>query len=190
MRMELWSSWSMSQMSRSLFLALLERRCRLWHRGLWIRKEKYIDIETSLGFLEESTLMSCPCRGSVDGEGGGWDGRPAEQQAGATEQLPLRRRARGQGSLRPAQGTAAVLAGPDSMAKAGLQGLGTLGCSAGQSEVPAPWVLELSIFPRGDRCRGEQTLLCAMHGIKGCQLRVCNGQSSTATLVPVPGLKG
>lgn len=125
-------------------------------------------------------------------EGGGWDGLPAEQQSGATEQLPLRRRAWGQGSLTPAQGTAAVSAGPDCMPKAGLQGLSILGCSAGQSEVPALWVLELGISPRGDSCRGAQTLLCAMHRLKArsCKLGVCNGQSSTAMLLPVPELDG
>lgn len=54
---------------------------------------------------------------------------------------------------------------------AGLQGLSTLGCSAGESGDPALWVLELGISSRGDRWRGAQTLLCAMHGLKARRLR-------------------
>lgn len=57
------------------------------------------------------------------------------------------------------------------MPMAGLQSLSTLSCCAGQSEVPALWVLELGIVPRGDRCRGAQTLLCAVQGIKAPRLQ-------------------
>lgn len=112
-------------------------------------KTKTIQISNQAqGFLRSASSSPLPAQESVNGEAGGWDGSSAEEQAGATEQLPLGRRRKRKcrvraATLGPGQRTAAGLA---VAASCPLQGLSTLRCYR-ESGVSAPWVLELGLSP-------------------------------------------